>query len=152
MKNFIFLLLAGVYSFSTRSQTTKQQDIAAIKSARNACNNALMRHDINEVSSYWLNEFIVIGGNGGSNFGKDSATARLKRQLDQTPGLTYVRTPQKITISDADTLAFETGKWIGLKTKDKNPKWLGGDYSAMWWKRDGVWKLRSELFVSLKHY
>lgn len=47
---------------------------------------------------------------------------------------------------------FETGKWIGLKTKEKNPKWLGGNYSATWWKRNGVWKLRSELFVTLKHY
>jgi hypothetical protein len=119
MKHFIILLLAGAISINSKSQTTKQQDIAAIKFARNASNNALLRHDINEVSFYWLEEFVVINGNGRSNIGKDSAIAWYKRHLDQTPGLTYVRTPKKIIISDADTLAFETGKWIGLKTKDK---------------------------------
>ena len=96
--------------------------------------------------------FIVVAGNGGGTTGKDSASARLKRHLDQNPGLTYIRTPKNIFISDADTLAFETGKWIGLKTLQQNPKWLGGNYSAMWWKRNGMWKLRSELFVTLKHY
>lgn len=99
-----------------------------------------------------LDEFVGVWGNGSSSVGKDSAVARLKRNLDLTPGLTYVRTPEKIIISDADTLAFETGKWIGLKTKEKKPKWVGGNYSAMWWKRNGIWKIRSELFVTLKHY
>jgi len=134
------------------AQSNKQKDIAAIKAARQASNEAILSHDIDGIAKHWLEEFIVIGGNGGGNVGKDSAAIRLKRQLDQTPGLTYIPTLKKIIISDADTLAFETGKWIGLKTKDKTPKWLGGNYSAMWWKRDGVWKLRSELFVTLRHY
>jgi hypothetical protein len=152
MFNIVSSLLLVLYFKAASAQINKQKDIALIKHARNFSNKSMAQHDMAGVSSHWLNEFIVIGGNGGGNIGKDSATARLKRQLDQTPGLTYVRTPKEIIISDADTLAFETGKWIGLKTNDKNPKWLGGNYSAMWLKRNGIWKLRSELFVTLKHY
>ena len=152
MFKIIFVIPFFLLTYVSFSQTNKQKDISAIKAARNASNQSMAQHDMAGVSSYWLPEFIVINGSGRANVGKDSATARLKRHLDETPGLTYVRTPIKVIISDADTLAFETGKWIGLKTKDKNPKWLGGNYSAMWWKRTGVWKIRSELFVSLKHY
>ena len=134
------------------AQTGKQKDIADIRAARQASNDAIAKHDMEGVSKPWLNEYISVSGNGSGTVGKDSAIARYKRQYDNTPGLTYIRTPKTILISDADTLAFETGKWIGLKTKEKNPKWVGGNYSAMWWKRNGEWKLRSELFVTLKHY
>ena len=152
MKKLAILIFGLSVYHTTTAQSNKEKDIAAIKASRLSSNDAITRHDIDGIAKFWLNEFIVVGGNGGGTTGKDSATARLKRQLDQTPGLTYIRTPKKIIISDADTLAFETGKWIGLKTKEKKPKWLGGNYSAMWWKRNGVWKLRSELFVTLKHY
>ena len=152
MKYFFLLVFPALCYLSSSAQKNKQAAIKLIKASREASNNAITLHDINGIAKFWWDEFIVIGGNGGGTVGKDSAAARLKRQLDQLPGLTYVRTPKKIIISDADTLAFETGKWIGLKTKDKSPKWIGGNYSAMWRKRDGVWKLRSELFVSLKHY
>ena len=134
------------------AQTDKQKDIAYIRAVREASNDAIAKHDMEGVSKPWLNEYISISGNGSSTVGKDSAIARYARQFDNTPGLTYIRTPKTILISDADTLAFETGKWVGLKTKEKNPKWVGGNYSAMWWKRDGIWRLRSELFVTLRHY
>ena len=134
------------------AQTNRQKDISAIGVARKASNEAIARHDIEGTAKYWWDEFISIGGNGGSTIGRDSAMARYKRQFENTPGLTYIRTPKNIIISDADTLAFETGKWVGLQTKEVHPEWIGGNYSAMWWKRAGTWKLRSELFVSLQHY
>ena len=152
MKLAIILLLATFSIQPISAQSNKSNDEALIRAARKASNEAIKAHDLSGFAKYWWDEFIVIGGNGGATVGKDSVAIRLKRQLDQTPGLTYIRSPKYIFISDTDTLAFETGKWIGLKTKEKNPEWLGGNYSAMWWKRDGVWKLRSELFVTLKHY
>jgi hypothetical protein len=42
-------------------------------------------------------------------------------------------------------MAWETGIWTA-----KNSYSNGGNYSAMWRKIDGIWKLQAELFVSLK--
>lgn len=152
MNHLLTLTITFLLIQSISAQTNKAKDEALIKAARKSSNEAFLNHDAEGIGKAMLDEFVGVWGNGGSTVGKDSVVARLKRSLDQMPGLTYVRTPNKITISDSDTLAFETGKWIGLKTKEKNPKWLSGNYSAMWWKRDGVWKIRSELFVTLKHY
>ena len=123
MNHFFLLVFAVLCYLPSSAQKNKQADINLIKASKQASNNAITLHDIDGIAKFWWDEFIVIGGNGGGDVGKDSAAARLKRHLDQMPGLTYVRTPKKIIISDADTLAFETGKWIGLKTKDKDPKW-----------------------------
>ncbi len=49
-------------------------------------------------------------------------------------------------------LLLKQANGLGLKQMTKTQKWLGGNYSAMWWNRGGVWKMRSELFVTLKHY
>jgi hypothetical protein len=42
-------------------------------------------------------------------------------------------------------IAWETGYWVAKNSYSK-----GGNYAAMWRKFDGVWKLQSELFVSLR--
>lgn len=152
MKHFILLLISAAFTLNVSSQTNKQNDIAAIKASRLASNEAFANQNPSDIGKNMLDEFIAVWASGSTSIGKDSVVARSKRWFDKTPGLTYVRTPKEIIISDVDTLAFETGKWIGLKTKDKNPKWIGGKYSAMWCKRNSVWKLRSELFVLLKHY
>ncbi len=152
MRKYTMVLLAVIIFRALPAQTNPQKDISAIRAARNASNVAIAKHDLKEIGKYWLKEFVVTAGNGGAMMGKDSVLAAFQKQFNTIPDISYVRTPEKITISDADTLAFETGKWVALKIQQKKPEWLGGNYSAMWWKRNGEWKLRSELFVTLKHY
>jgi hypothetical protein len=56
--------------------------------------------------------------------------------------------------SDKDEIASirraaEFGDWVGNWTADKGPIEVGGSYSASWRKVDGVWKIQSEIFVTL---
>lgn len=152
MRKYTMVFLAVIIFQALPAQTNTQKDISAIRAARKASNEAIAQHDLEAIGKYWLKEFVVTAGNGGAMMGKDSVLAGFQKQFNTIPDISYVRTPENIVISDADTLAFETGKWVALKTQQKKPEWLGGNYSAMWWKRNGEWKLRSELFVTLKHY
>lgn len=61
----------------------------------------------------------------------------------------YVRTPAEIIVSETYPLAWEQGTWVGTVTNEKDPLRKGGSYASGWRKVDGVWKIRSELFVGL---
>jgi ketosteroid isomerase-like protein len=139
----ICLLL--VFSFlGAAAQSNKQKDIAEIKASRTASNKAIAAHDIDGISKYLRDDFVQVRGNAGHLTGKDTIIKSWKELFSSNPNVKYIRNPDKIIISDNDTLAWETGKWIGINSYSK-----GGNYSAMWRKANKEWKLQAELFVSL---
>jgi ketosteroid isomerase-like protein len=127
------------------AQSNKQDDITSIKASRAASNEAIARHDIDGISKYWLPDFVQTIGRGVSTTGKDVIIAGWKELFRTNATVLYVRTPVTITIGDNGIMAWETGTWTA-----KNSYSNGGNYSAMWRKIDGAWKLQAELFVSLK--
>ncbi len=139
----IFILLLPVqFAFA---QNNDQGDIAAIKASRAASNAAIAQHDIDGIAKYWLPDFVQTIGRGTSLTGKDTITASWKALFKTNKTVLYVRTPTAIVIGDNGIMAWETGIWTA-----KNSYSNGGNYSAMWRKIDGIWKLQTELFVSLK--
>ena len=136
----IFLLFAQV---AFGQQNTR--DIAAIKSSRAASNAAIARHDVEGISSFWLPDFVQTRGNGTSLTGRDTITATWKELFRTNATVLYIRTPSSIAIGDDGKMAWETGAWVAKNSYSK-----GGNYSAMWRKINGNWKLQAELFVSLK--
>jgi ketosteroid isomerase-like protein len=139
----IFLLM--VFSHLASAQNMHSHDIATIKSYRAASNDAIARHDVDGIAKYWLDDFVQIIGRGVYQTGKDSIVASWKALFKNSATVSYVRNPNEIVVSDNDTLAWERGKWIGIHSYSK-----GGNYAAMWIKRNGKWMLKAELFVSLK--
>ena len=79
--------------------------------------------------------------------GKDSSLAYWAKSFKEQPTIYYVRTPDEVIISQNGVLAWEKGTWKGMNTKSK-----GGSYAAMWSKQDNIWKLQSELYVTLEYY
>ncbi|MES1217353.1 MAG: nuclear transport factor 2 family protein [Bacteroidota bacterium] len=141
----LLCILSLVLSFQFLvAQNNKQQDIATIKEARATSNKAIAAHDVSGISKYWLDDFVQIRGNASYLTGKDTIIATWKELFATNAKVSYVRNPTEIIISDNDTLAWETGKWIGINTYSK-----GGNYSAMWRKKDNLWKIQAELFVAL---
>jgi ketosteroid isomerase-like protein len=139
----IFLLM--VFSHLASAQNMHSHDIATIKSCRAASNDAIARHDVDGIAKYWLDDFVQIIGRGVYQTGKESIVASWKTLFKNSAPVSYVRNPNEIVVSDNDTLAWERGKWIGIHSYSK-----GGNYAAMWIKRNGKWMLKAELFVSLK--
>lgn len=142
----LILIFTLVLSFQLLSDQDKKQDnIAIIKSLRIASNASIAKHDVDGISKYWLDDFVQIRGNASHLTGKDTIVASWKEMFRTNPDVLYIRNPREIIIGDNDLMAWETGKWIGINSYSK-----GGNYSAMWRKIDGIWKLQAELFVSLK--
>jgi ketosteroid isomerase-like protein len=140
---FIFLFMLSFHQ--AFSQNTHSNDIATIKSNRAASNDAIRRHDVDGIAKFWLDDFVQVIGRGIYQTGKDSIMASWKTLFKSDSQIAYIRNPEEITISDNDTLAWERGKWIGIHSYSK-----GGNYAAMWIKRNQNWMLKAELFVSLK--
>jgi ketosteroid isomerase-like protein len=140
-----FIFLCMLFSYQSFAQDMHNTDIATIKSNRAASNNAIAKHDVKGIEQFWLDDFVQVIGRGTYETGKENISSSWKALFNNDTQVVYIRTPEKIIISDNDTMAWENGKWIGVHTYSK-----GGNYAAMWIKRNGNWMLKAELFVSLE--
>jgi ketosteroid isomerase-like protein len=123
----------------------QQQDIDIIKASRLASNAAIARHDVAGIAKYWLSGFVQTIGKGTSLTGKDTITSAWKKLFSTNSKVSYVRKSLTITVGDNGVMAWETGTWTATNSYSK-----GGNYSAMWRKINGQWKLQAELYVSLE--
>lgn len=140
------LLLALFFSFQIlMGQDKKKESLTIIKSLRMASNEFIAKHDAVGLSLNYLEDFVLIRGNGSLLTGRDTVMAVWKEMFTSSPEVSFVRTPAEISINEQNLMAWETGTWSGINTYSK-----GGNYSAMWRNTGGKWKLQAELFVALK--
>ena len=143
MRNIILGFIFLLFTLFTSAQTKKDQ-VAIIKANRAASNASIAKHDVEGISKYWLPDFVQVRGNATFLVGKDTIIKTWKELFKTNPEVSYIRNPSEIIISNNDTLAWEKGSWIGIKSYSK-----GGNYSAMWRKIDKQWMIQAEIFVSL---
>jgi ketosteroid isomerase-like protein len=117
-------------------------DKELIENARKASNAAIVAKNANGVTEHYLEDIIVISGEGGKHAGKKSLTKIWNQMFTQNIVL-FERLPSEIIVADSGKLAWESGVWKYVNGAK------GGNYSAMWCKVADGWKTRSELFVSL---
>ena len=141
----IFILLIGAQSLA--AQDHKSQDDSMIRASRARLNEFIASHDVSGMARYWLRDYVRITGNSNVLISKDSAVALWTRTFKQQPTIYYVSTPVEISISEDGLSAWESGTWVGMNTKSK-----GGNYAANWSKQDNIWKLQTEMYVTLSHY
>lgn len=123
-----------------------QHDEQLIRKARLASNEAIARMDVDAVSKFWLDDYVVITGSGVVKTGREFNKEDWKRMIKENPKTYFERITSEIIISkNSPELAWESGVWKGFNTYSK-----GGRYSAQWKKKDGEWKLQAELFVALE--
>jgi len=113
-----------------------------IRQSRENSNTAIAKQDVTGIAAYWMDDIIVISGEGGQYIGKKLLIKVFKEMFLSEPPL-FERLPSEITIGESGVLAWETGKW-NYKTDP-----FKGNYAAMWRKINGNWLIQSELFVSL---
>jgi ketosteroid isomerase-like protein len=120
----------------------KESDLQYIREARTASNEAIARQDADGVAKFWMNDIVVISGEGGQYIGRSVLLKTFKKMFSGSPSV-FERLPSEIIIAGNGILAWETGNW---HYRNQN---LRGNYSAMWRKFNGKWLIQSELFVSL---
>jgi ketosteroid isomerase-like protein len=146
----IFLAILFVFStLSLMAQRTSKSDKQTIQETRKLSNRALKAHNLADFLSYFTNDLSITSGNGSVVLGKDSLEKYLSRVFEEDKDLYFVRTAQRVSVSATGDRAWEEGKWVGLRPDTPGWQNIGGQYAAMWVKEGGVWKIKSELFVTL---
>jgi ketosteroid isomerase-like protein len=124
-------------------------DAEQIRSARAVYNGAIARHDVPAIVSFLDDEYQITTSLGQLIQDRDDEGASWHELFASRQDLLYVRSTETLEISNDYPLAAETGTWVGSWSTTDGPVRTGGRYAAMWRKVDGVWKVRSELFVAL---
>ena len=137
------IVVAGSSIFAQDTSDEEQ-----IRTARAQYNAAIADHDVPGIVSFHDDEYQVTTSLGQLEQGRDDAAAWVQL-IAARKDVVYVRSPESVEVSKDYPLAAEVGTWVGTWTTPDGPVRTGGRYAAMWRNADGVWKVRSELFVAL---
>lgn len=131
------------------SAVAAENEIATILSLRADSNAALLAHDVDRVLRHTSDDFILVGGVSGGHVGRSVVHDYLLKGFAAPGFVTYIRTPDQVTVSDAGDRASERGKWQGVWRNPKGGSLMSGEYFAHWVKKDGAWLTLAEVYVTL---
>jgi ketosteroid isomerase-like protein len=144
---FVTFLALAVCGFA--GATAAESDVTAIRSLRADSNAGLLAHDVDRVLHNTTDDFILIGGVSGGHVGRAVIRDYFVKGFAEPGFVTYIRTPDQVSISDAGDRASEHGKWQGVWRDPKSGSVMSGDYFAHWIKRNGAWLTLAETYVTL---
>ncbi|MFQ5529746.1 MAG: YybH family protein [Gemmatimonadota bacterium] len=147
------LSVAGCGITLSRPVTAESEE-QDIRDAREAQNAAIRARDLDAIARYWEADVQSTAGTGVFVSGRDEYRLAFEEAFADLDDIVYTRVPDTIELSTVDVegvqrLASESGTWTGSWTSRRGPTQLVGVYTAMWQKRSGRWRIRSELFVAL---
>ena len=125
------------------------EDAEAIRQLRHESNAAIARHDVEAIQSYIAEDYVITISTGAIERSREEHGESFAAHFAEFPDVRYIRTPSKITLSDAYMLAIEHGSWVGTRTTANGDLESGGQYTAAWRKTEHGWRIYSELFVAL---
>ena len=107
-----------------------ESDVGAILALRADSNAGLLAHDVDRVLRHTTDDFILVGGVSGGHVGKSVVRRYYIDGLAEPDLVTYIRTPDQVTISDTGDRASERGKWQGVWRNPKSGSLMSGEYLA----------------------
>ncbi|MEJ2003984.1 MAG: nuclear transport factor 2 family protein [Cyclobacteriaceae bacterium] len=147
MKQTYYTLFAVLFILFFSSTLYSQTDKEQISAIRNASNAALKAYDNDEVLSYLTDDVLTTTGNGTLLCGKEELEKYILNGGKST--MYWIRETKEITVNTKRGLAWESGIWNGFDPKESDNSLINGNYSAMWTKESGIWKIKSQLFVTI---
>lgn len=143
-KNLLFAVLCFfIFTSELLSQTNKEQ----ILEVRNASNLALKLYENEKVLSYLTDDVLTTTGSGTLLSGKKALAEYI---LDGGESkMHWIRSTKEIVVNEKRGLAWENGIWNAYNPEKGSHSIFYGNYSAMWTKESGEWKIKSQLFVAL---
>jgi hypothetical protein len=126
----------------------EESNEAVILRTRKNSNRAIARWNLLGVGESLAEDYVGIIGDGTFVRSRTEYLRLFKEGFDRPKqSMTYVRTPDVIEVSDDQHLAAERGSWTA--TLPSGSVAYTGTYAAMWRRTPTVWKIRSEIFVTL---
>jgi len=147
MKQTKFILFAVLFIQFFSPKLFAQTDEEQISAIRNASNSALRSYDNKEVLSSLTDDVLTTTGNGVLLCGKEELQKYIL--AGGKSKMYWIREPKDITVNTERGLAWESGIWNGYDPEKSDKSIINGNYSAMWTRESGIWKIKSQLFVTL---
>jgi ketosteroid isomerase-like protein len=120
----------------------------AILRTRQNSNRAIARRNLLGVGDSIGEDYVGVIGDGTFVQSRAEYLKLFKESFDHPKqSMTYVRTPEVISVADDQILAAEHGSWVA--TLPSGAVAYTGTYAAMWRRTLDGWKIRSEIFVTL---
>ena len=147
MKQTKYILFAVLFMLLFTSILFSQTDKEQISAIRDASNAALKSYDSKKVLSSLTDDVLTTTGNGVVLCGKNE----LQRYIldGQKSKMYWIRDTKDIIVNTERGLAWESGIWNGYDPEKSDKSVINGNYSAMWTKESGIWKIKSQLFVTI---
>ena len=141
----------GVPHGATAHAVTSGQgstDAPLIRDRRAESNAAIAARDADAVVTGMSPDITVAVAGGPLLIGRDAQRRAFAEQFADRAFRGYVRTPDVITLRDEDSLARETGRWVGSWQYPRYREEMRGEYTAEWRLMDGNWMLQSEIYTT----
>lgn len=140
----LIILCAAVVPLHAAEQVTDKQ---AIEMQRHESNAAIAARDVDKFISFFASDYVITYGSSAKTLSLDAEAKSVKKMFEDYADVNYVRSPTDIHLSNALPIAMENGTWVGGQTLEATYR---GRYTAAWRKTDGIWKIHTELFVTLE--
>lgn len=120
----------------------------AIRAARQAFNEAIAARQFDRFGEFLMPDAETIGSNGTVLHGVEAYAAAIRSRAEDPDFVTYVRSPEEVTVGAVVGLASESGIWRGTWRGNEETV-VSGRYLAQWRRTADGWRLHAELYVGL---
>lgn len=144
-------LVAVVVAACAGGVKAPSPDADVIADLRAASNAALRAGDLDAFMASIDGDYVATAGAGGHARSRDELREIIAGVFRDTPGRSFVRTPESIEVEPQGTRAMERGRWIALEPPagGGERRGVGGGYTAHWRRVDGRWVIHAEIFITL---
>lgn len=120
----------------------------AIRLQRARFNRALADADLAAIGPLLTENVVLVTGTDSAVIsGRKAQLFAWKREFAAPARMTYLRSPETITLSPIEPIAFEQGMWQG--TAAKGDLLASGIYTAKWRLISTDWLIEAELYLTL---
>jgi ketosteroid isomerase-like protein len=141
--------LAGVMTDRPAAQAKPASDESAIRSARDRSNRAIAAHDLDAAADVWSADYVGVSSGNARALSRDEERRQFAELIATRPRVTYLRTPDRISVNPDWRQAGESGHWSGGWSAADGETRVGGIYFAKWKKEGSDWRIIAETFVQL---
>jgi ketosteroid isomerase-like protein len=147
MRKYVVGLLAIIATCPTaQAQTASAQ---AIRLVRERSNAAIANRDLAALRGTWVEDIHVTASSGMVFQNSREMERAFTSSFEDPDFVTYRRIPDTVSVSEGGGFGAEHGRWVGTWAKTDGEMNVRGVYLAQWQNREGVWRIRSEVFVAL---
>jgi hypothetical protein len=120
----------------------------AIRLQRARFNQALADADLAAIGPLLARDVVLVAGTDSALLsGRKAQLLAWKREFAASDRTIYLRSPETITVSPIEPIAFEQGTWQG--TTAKGDLLTRGIYTAKWRWIGADWLIEAELYLTL---